>query len=163
MKRRDKTAGELYSDLARDDEYQSQMRAKHLNSRQRQNVCLSELKRIVDELNSAGYSGENLGDIVQRYSPLPGAVCDKLLAAMAGDLSDRAMESICRALAASDDQFDGRLLVTIFESTSDESLKWAIANTIALTAPHSIDDWHKRIAMDPFWSTVLADLRPKTP
>lgn len=160
MKRKGKTAAELLNELAKDDKYQSRMRAKELDNCLRRKVTQSELRHIVDELNSAGYSGENLGEIVQRHSPLPAAVCEKLLRAMSEDVTDRGLESICRALAASANQFDGRALVRIFESTSDESLKWAIVNTIALTAPHSIDDWQKRIAMDPYWGSVIHDLRP---
>jgi hypothetical protein len=122
---------------------------------------------ILVELNFASFRGESIQAVVENHAPLPDEAVAILLrwqrTLNQQDLDDgsghaRLSESIVRALAATTISFDGRPLTECFEKTSDESLKWAIANTIALKNPHSIDGWVVEKLKHPYWGKKLREL-----
>jgi hypothetical protein len=69
------------------------------------------------------------------------------------------LESAVRALAASQEGFDGRPLVQCFEATQDEGVKWAVINTMVCAKPHSINDWLAKLCESPYWREIVHDLR----
>ena len=78
-------------------------------------------------------------------APLPVDAIEILRSALP-QLDDAGLkESVVRAMGTAKQPFDGRPLVTCFQQTNDEGLKFAILNTIALATPYSIDDGLARI------------------
>jgi hypothetical protein len=141
MSERRKTAAELMAELQGDPAFrQRELEAEQERlRRERQNSLL--LEPLSTKLREHGLQGASLEEIVQKSAPLPSKAIEVLLLGLS-ELGDaRASEGVVRALGAAKEAFDGRLLVACFERTDDEGLKWAILNTIALTSPHSIDDW----------------------
>lgn len=152
------TAAELMARLQADPEYQQRMAQKDQALQERIEANRKAFKPCLEELHRLGFAGESLEAIVKTYSPLPGPAV-KVLLSFLGTLTDpRHIESVVRALGAAAAPFDGRPLARCFESTDDEALKWAIANTIALARPHSIEDWLSELRKCPHWDKTLQAL-----
>ena len=96
---------------------------------------------MLELLHVQGFDAESIEDLVKKFAPLKDVVVEILLDALRNCMEDRMCESYVRALAASEQPFDGKPLVACLQRTSDESLRWAVINTVALAKPHSIDDW----------------------
>lgn len=161
-KERPMTAAQLMAKLEADPGYRRRAAEKELVLREQEEVDRQAFKPCLDELHGLGFAGESLQILVKIYSPLPESAVRVLLSVL-GQFSDpRHVESVVRALGAAAQPFDGRPLARCFESTDDESLKWAIANTIALSHPHSITEWLSELRKIPYWSKTLQELGFKT-
>ena len=156
--RRPITAAELMAKLKADPEFQQREAAKDRARDERRKALDELLKPFLSELHALGLHGDSLHEIVKAHSPIPAEGVDILLSALAALSDPRQLESVVRALGAAETIFDGRPLVRCFEATNDDALKWAIANTIALTHPHSIDDWLSELCKSPYWAKTLRDL-----
>lgn len=114
---------------------------------------------IVQQLAAIGCRADSIQDAVSKYAPFSVTAVQVLLASLEISDDDRVRESLVRALAAASEPFDGGSLARCYEKTSDESLRWAIANTIALVRPHSIDEWLSRTCgKDGGFARTLRDL-----
>ena len=135
------TAAELMAKLKTDPEFQRRESEKERLRLERQQEFEKTLQPYLRSLNSHGFKGESLQEIVKKNSPLSQQAVDILLTSLGAISEPLPLESVVRALGASANPFDGRPLVRCFEATNDDALKWAIVNTIVLSRPHSIDDW----------------------
>jgi len=152
------TAAELMAKLRSDPNYQSREVEKERLRQERQRAIERSFEPYLRELHSLGLCGNSLDSIVKLNCPLPDTAVDVLMSAIGKLTEPRLLESVVRAMGASENPFDGRPLRRCFESTDDEALKWAIANTIALTHPHSIDGWLSELRESHYWDTILRDL-----
>lgn len=80
--------------------------------------------------------------------PLSVAVVDVLLTWLGQIEQEEIQAAIVRSLTASGVEFDGAILVELFENSSSDSLRWAIANTIAEARPVGITDSLLRVVPD---------------
>lgn len=140
-KKRGITAAELMSQLQNDAQFQEREAQREARRHDRKQLHLRLFAPLLAELRTLGYEGESLETMLPAYCPLPDDFVTTLLAFLPKESEARVCEQVVRALGAATNPFDGRPLVQCFESTNDESLKWAIVNTIALTRPRSIDNW----------------------
>lgn len=152
------TAAELMAKLQSDATYQEREAEKDRAREQRQKSFEQSFRPFLTELHRLGLQGNSLQEIVKGHSPLPDDPVDVLLSALRSFSEPRLLESVVRALGAAAHSFDGRPLARCFESTDDEGLKWAIANTIALTDPHSIEEWLGELRNSPHWNKTLQEL-----
>lgn len=152
------TAVELMAKLKADAEYQRRDAEREESRKERQRTYDQALEPCLKSLRSFGLHGKSIQDIIKAYSPLPDVAVSTLLSSLTTLSEPRVQETIVRALGASRKPFDGRALVRCFEATDDESLRWAIANTIAITHPHSINDWLLELRKSPYWNKKLSDL-----
>ena len=157
-KERPMTAAELMAKLQSDPEYQRRTAEKERRLREREKTDRHVFEPCLAELLRLGFVGESVEDIVEQYSPLPETAVSELLSFLPELKDPRQIESVIRALGASARPFDGRPLTRCFESTDDEALKWAIANTIALAHPHSIDNWLSELRKSQYWDKTLHEL-----
>ena len=152
------TAEELLMHLKSNPEYMSKRATKEQQRVERQNKFDEELAPAIKNLNNAGLAGSTLQEIAKLNSPISNNAVAILLGALKTLESDRCKESVIRLLAASKHEFNGESLAACFDNTSDESLKWAIMNTIAFTSPYSIEVWIDEKLKHPYWGKVLLDL-----
>ena len=80
--------------------------------------------------------------------PLSVTVVDVLLKWLRQTEQEEVQTAIVRSLTACGVEFDGAILVELFENTSSESLRWTIANTIAEARPVGIAGWLLRVVPD---------------
>ncbi len=158
MKQRRKTAAELMAELQADPTFRQWEleKERELQALEQQHARLIE--PVLNRLREHSLRGNSIEEIVRNHAPLSADAIEVLLAALPKLNDDRAKESVVRALGAAGQSFDGRSLVDCFAQTQDERLKWAVVNTIALTNPHSIDDWLAKIT-DTSWEETLQTLR----
>jgi hypothetical protein len=160
MSERREMTDELMRRLENDPVFQERRREKERKRLERQQEYNRLLEPVLGKLRGLGLSGESLQEIVRKFAPLSPDAAQVLLSALPEIEAERAQESIVRALGAAVLQrFDGRPLVECLKGTRDEALKWAVVNTIALTHPHSIDDWLAAIRGTP-WEETLRQLAP---
>jgi hypothetical protein len=157
-KKRRQSAKEFMAELAADPEYVRMRAEKDEKSRQRKERLDGIARPILEKLRDAGFPAESIHDLVKTFAPLPEEAVDILIASLKSCLEEPIQESLARALGAAKTPFDGRPLAALFDSTSDESLRFAILNTIALARPNSIDEWIQKISQNEYRRKQLADL-----
>lgn len=136
-----KSAKDLMAELEKDPEYLRIRRERDDKVLHRERKYAELARPILEKLHSIGFAPASIEEVASRNSHVPPEVVSILLAHVTPDQDPRLCESIVRALGAARDGFDGTALAQCYDDTSDESLRWAIANTIALTHPHSIGRW----------------------
>ena len=160
-KKRWKTAQELMDDLANDPEYVRRRAEKDEKFRRlRDRLTLIE-RPILDKLVAAGFPANSIEDATKRYAPLPEPIVSMFLEYVTTCEDERITDALVRALGAAKSSFDGRSLIDRYIATSNEGLRFAILNTIALAHPHSIDDWLQKARANPHLRQRLADLGHK--
>lgn len=138
MKKRDSlTAAELAAQLANDPDYQSKLAAQN----ERAAAILAEVKPILADLEALGISVNSIDELRLAYSALPESVVKVLVRWMNRLSIPSLQESIVRELASVQEPFDVRPLLQLFERTTSDSLRWAIANTLAELRPLDARDW----------------------
>lgn len=152
------TAGELLAKLENDPDYQRRMAEKERVRQERKARRDESLSPYLDKLHQLGMQSRTLEELVREYAPLPDDAIEVLLSALSALSDPRAQETVVRALGAAENPFDGRPLAECFDSTRDEGLKWAIANTIALTRPRFIDVWLAALRRSDYWDQTIAAL-----
>lgn len=157
-RRKWKTASDLAAELNNDPEYLEIKARKEAKFRERAMRLKSICEPIFEELRAAGFFAESFPDLIQKYAPLSSQAVQILLAHLKESSEVPIQSSLVRALGAAKKSFDGRILVECFEATADESLRFAILNTIALVKPHSITDWLETAKQDVHLRQTLADL-----
>jgi hypothetical protein len=154
--KKQETAQEFLARLERDPAFvkrQAQKEAFVLDQAAKSKLAFGP---TIQHLNEIGYTGNTIDEIVCSHSPLPHSATKVLLAALPLLADPRDCEAVVRAIGCSGDPYDGRPLTSLFDATSDESLKWAIVNTIAISRPGNIEAWLAR--MGQHWRQVLEDL-----
>lgn len=128
----------------------------HLTSRQHQ-AAEHELRErevqiasqpLLDELAAAGYPLVNFDELLSRYAPLKEPVVNVLLSRVLGVRDKSVQQQVVRALGASAVPFSGMSITRLFDSTDSESLRFAIANTLAEAPVTGVSDWLLRAARD---------------
>lgn len=131
------TAEEFAEQLRHDADYQALLRQRGERAEQ-----IREHERaLIDDLTAIGYASESINDLLHRYAPLPGKLVQYLVDSLPQLESPALQESVVRALGAAGESFRSSVLITLFESTNRESLRWAIANTFAELRPLDARRW----------------------
>jgi hypothetical protein len=136
-KRQTLTAAEFAAQLAANPEYQAGLAAQQ----QRAAAIEAEAQPVVADLRAAGYAVNSIGDLRRSYGPLPPAAVQILLRWLPRISPSPLQDAIVRDLAYVTEAFDVRPLLLLFEETSSESLRWAIANTLAELRPLDARGW----------------------
>jgi hypothetical protein len=138
MKKRETlTAAEFAAQLANDSEYQAKVAAQKEHAA----VIEAEAKPILADLAAVGVNIGSIDELRRSYAALPRPVVDVLLRWL-GQLSNPALqEAIVRDLAGVQEPFDVHPLLTLFEQTASQSVRWAIANTLAELRPLDAREW----------------------
>ena len=157
MRKPRKNAADLLAEIQGDANFRQREFEAEQKRLQREEEYARILKPLLRQLNELGYEGDSIQEIVRTGTPLVSDAVEILLSALPSISDARAKETVVRALGASNAPFSGRSLISCFEQTQDEGLKWAIVNTIAMVAPHSIDNWLISIH-DTSWGETLRKL-----
>ena len=93
-------------------------------------------------LAAAGFPVSSVVMIRDQYDPLPSRLAALLLEWIPRLEDRRHQESVAWALlGAPQGMLDGAVLGKLFDSVTDEGLKWAIASVINQTRPQNIETW----------------------
>jgi hypothetical protein len=153
-----KSAKDLMAELESDPQYQRRIAEKNERLKDLESKYDLLSRPVLDKLRAEGFDSDSIEGIVKKYSPLPEEVISVLIEGVASSLDARHSERLVRALGAAGKPFEGTALAVKFDETSDISLKWAIANTIALARPHSIDKWIENAPEQSFLKKTLDNL-----
>lgn len=93
-------------------------------------------------LSDAGFPVSSVAAIRDQYDPLPSGLAELLLEWIPRLEDRRLQESVVWALlAARSGTLDGAALAELFDATTNDDLKRAIASVIHQTRPRNIDEW----------------------
>jgi hypothetical protein len=137
MKKKLRSAAEFAAELKQDREYM----AKQVERATRLVEAEAAEQAAMEFLASRGYVARSLSALVQRYAPIPGDLAESLLDLLAEVDHPNVIESIVRALGAVRGSLDPSPLIRLFEQTESETLRWAIANTLAEARPTVAGPW----------------------
>ena len=140
---------DLLKELGQDEEFLQREKEKDQN-RQFEVLQLRLLEEPIlrDIERATGNTITSLAALPLQNAPLSAAVVDILLKWLRQVEQEEIQEAIVRSLAVSGVEFDGAILVELFENTSSDLFRWAIANTIAEARPAGITDWLLRVVSD---------------
>lgn len=136
-------ASDFINQLEQNPKYVEMQRQKEQEIQQK----LSEIKIIeasfINDLNANGFIEIKDSDDLLRLKKVDAKLTDLLLKWLSEiDNKYNSQQMLVRALAIAEKAFDGKLLMQLFDSEkSSESLKWAIANTIASANVLGIEEW----------------------
>jgi len=157
-KERSETAAEFKARLEQDSNYRA-IRARKEERFRKLSEKYAELERpLLDKLRLHGYEANSIVDLIKKYSPLSIPLVETLLVSIDDCTDDRIKEWIIRALAMAKQPFDGTKLSKLYDNTNNVQLKWVIANTVASSKPHSIDEWLEKAKQDSYLRTTLEQL-----
>lgn len=140
-KRQPKTAAELMAELSQDPEFVAKQNRRAEADDQRRRAVIRALQPVVEDLREIGITVDSVDDLPSRHAPLNDSITSVLRRWLGGFEDPRATEQVVRALAAARPGFPGTELTDLFDQASDPSLRWAIANTVALARPSDVTDW----------------------
>jgi len=138
------TADELNSELSRDTQYQARLR----QSAAHRNVVRAEELRLLEEIRRLGAHAESLEGLIQNHAPLPAEIANALLLYLQNNENSVLAESVARALGAAGETFDPAPLIKLFEESTSDPLRWAIANTFAELRPLRLASWLRSAVTD---------------
>lgn len=142
MKRRgSKSAADFMQELGEDPEYMKRRAERDEAQAHRRTEISRSLEGVMEEARRAGYAVTEIDELPKTYAPLPAGLVDVLLRGLRSIGNEGAQESVVRVLAAAGVPYDGTILARLFESTDSSSLRWAIANTFAVTSPTGVNEW----------------------
>lgn len=128
------TAAELMAKLAADREYQRKKQAFDQDLADRKAAWLLAQLPLLAELRSVGVEVESVWDLVQREEPYPSALPVLFRYLEAGDLPDRVLEGVGRAMAVKPSITYWDQLVNVLKSASSEGQKEGAAVALAACA-----------------------------
>jgi hypothetical protein len=152
------TAEELMKELNNDPVYLAKRAAKETRINARFEALETQLQGCIEELNKGGFQGGSLEEVVKINAPLPFNAVKILLDTLARDIELGNKQRLVRALGATRIDFDGTILGQLFEDVRDESFRFVILNTIALTRPSGLDGFIDHIWSDEYRRKQLMDL-----
>jgi len=138
-----KTADELMAELEAKPEFQMRMTEKAQRRAERKALIAQIEEPLLAELRELGIDVRYVSELCQPENvPVSPEVVSILLKWLPLVSHDRVKDAIIRAVGASREPFDGKPLVECFlADRGDESLRWPIANTMAVAKPTGIADW----------------------
>lgn len=149
MRKKRITAEELMAQLERDPAYvKRQAELADAHELREAEIALA-MRPLLQRLAEQGYEVSDLRELVLRHAPLAPKVVDTLLEWLPKIEDGAIKEHIVRALGAAGAPFPGESLAELFDRSTSEGLRWAIANTIAEARPGGITDWVLERARDP--------------
>lgn len=143
------TAAELMAQLEQDPAFKEGQARRELDRAETVARFRDASAPVLDDLRSIGVTPTSLGTLASEYPPLSQEIVDVLLRWISRTDDPDLLESLVRALAASEVVFDGKPLAQAFENSKSDTLRWAIANTMAEALPTSITDWIIRALQTP--------------
>ncbi len=153
-----KMAQELMAELNSNPDFLRRKAEKEQRRKEREEHFGAMERPIVDQVRARGFDASSITEAVKRYSPLPDEIVAVFLNGVENSADLKLLETLIRGLGAAAHPFDGRPLVKCYETFKDDNLRWAIANTIALARPHSIDDWIEDALHNPVLGKTLREL-----
>ena len=126
------TAEQLLRELERDPTHRKKIESRRRETGRKEEEYRRLLAPVRRDLAALGYVASDMSDLVKRYAPLPNAIVEVLLRWLMRIHNDRLIEMMARALCATAEPFDGRVLAQLWENTSDDAVKWAIATAITI-------------------------------
>lgn len=157
------SASELMKKLEQNPEYLAKKAKKEAAALLRaQKYAEAELP-FLEKLRLNGFSASSIIDMIKQYAPLPPSLITIILDSLDDTENDLVREWLIRALAAAKERFDGSKLTTLYDKTQNITLQWVILNTIAVTNPHSINEWITKNKENYYIRTNLDKLKYKWP
>jgi hypothetical protein len=147
------TAEQLLEQLNKDPTYLARQEHEARRIKQEEALWHAAFRPYAILINTLGFPGDSIEEIVAINAPLPAPIVDVLLQAAADLIHPRHVEMVVRALSASAAAYDGAVLARIFNMTDDEALKWACINAIATSAARNLDQWLTELPA--YWVDVL--------
>lgn len=135
-----KNARDLMAELQSDASFADMSNRRDARMQSIELECDSLRRPVLEHIARMGYRCSTLTELAETHSPLPDAVVQVLLDAIARSDNERVQESYIRAISAADSEFDGSVFTKIYRHTQSEGLKFAILNAIALTHPTGVAD-----------------------
>lgn len=140
--RKHETAEEFMARLEADPDYRERMRAKA----ERRVAEAAEIKKaeqpVLDALAERGEIVNSLSDYVNSDEPTPPAAVEVLLEWVLRVEQRTVLDMIVRALALTEQPYDGRPLAQLFETTkSYYDIRSVIGYTIQSACPENITEW----------------------
>lgn len=143
------SAAELMAQLQQDPNYLAQQAERERARSKREAIIKSEVAPILEDLRNVGVAVHEWADLSTHFLPLPGAAIRVLLSWLPRVSLDSVKEMVARALAGTLEPYDGSALVHAFEATGSDVVRWAVANTMAVSNPEGIGDWIVRAVTTP--------------
>ena len=144
MTKKPVTAAEFMAQLRGDAEYQAKIDAQAAQTAQIEEAERAAMMRLAAQ----GYAANSLNELVERYAPMPGPLADALVDLLSSVDHPNVREGVVRALGATLAGFNVRPLLELFEQTPSDSLRWAIANTLAEARPSDVASWALQAVQD---------------
>ena len=108
--KRAKTAEEVMAKLQADPKFRQRQTERAEKRKIAQERYAREARPVWDEIRNLGHEVDGLDDLVKRHSPLPSDVTQVLTKWIERVSDARLLEMLVRALGASREQVDGRVL-----------------------------------------------------
>ena len=140
-KKREITAAEFMAERNADPEWVAAQRVREEAHALRVAEGMAASEPVLVLIRAAGFPIDSIGAIVRVYAPLPKRLVAVLLEALPTLDHTSLQETIVRALGASYIRYDGRALTDLFETTDNDSLRWAIANTLSIGKMRGVGEW----------------------
>jgi hypothetical protein len=157
MKPQWQSAADLMKEMAADPVTSRRLRARAERSKTRTERSIAAMEPVLRKVESLGFEGETLEEVVKLNAPLPELLVSALLSSLNG-LEPRQQEMIVRALGAASQPFNATVLVDLFAKTTDHALKWCIVSTFALNKSLGIQQWRDSIK-GTVWEKTFEELR----
>lgn len=131
------TAAEFAERLKNNPDYSARLSAQLARS----TAVDAEAAPLVAELATLGYPVRALGELRRTYAPLPSDVVELLLKWLPKLTEPALQDQLVRDLAMVREPYDVSVLTRLFEESSSDTVRWAIANTLAELRPLDARSW----------------------
>jgi hypothetical protein len=150
-KKKKRTAGELYAELAQDADRCARRDAEEVERHRRTAKILEEQRDLIDDLARAGVFVRGVSDLMNRSNRY-----DRALPVLVRHLnsnreySDDTLEAIVRALTCDGARgLANESLIGLFRTTENENLRWAAGNALSVVAESKDTDELRSLLTDP--------------
>jgi hypothetical protein len=103
---------------------------------------------VLAALANAGFYAPSIDALAHAYPRIPPQAAAVLLGQLDSLQDLRTLEMVVRVLALAKDDFDPAPMLSLFERTTSEFLRWAISNTLAEARPRRAAEWIARAIRD---------------
>ncbi|MEM7228120.1 MAG: hypothetical protein AAF432_04815 [Planctomycetota bacterium] len=123
------------------DEGTARLARREARARARDEAMQPSLEVLQAALSHSGIVIDRAWDLVHFHTPVTKQLALILLDVLDQIEHPRVAEAIVRTIGTSRAKIDGRPLTALYESTKEESLRWIIADALALARPQHVGDW----------------------